>query len=161
MAKFTFKNQSLFIISAFIFSLHLVSSTLNSFSESIDNQVMEISSQLMCPVCMGQSVSESNAQLAKDMRTTIRKQLEQGKTKNEILQYFVNRYGETILSSPPARGFNILIWVLPTLGIILFGLILGNFVYRSKVQNKNKLIKDGINDSEFTDIEYDLKKYDL
>ena len=77
----------------------------------------------MCPVCSGQSVSESNAQLAIDMRTTIRKQLEEGKTKDEILQYFVARYGETILSSPPAKGFNILIWLLPTLGIILFGLI--------------------------------------
>jgi cytochrome c-type biogenesis protein CcmH len=115
----------------------------------------------MCPVCSGQSVAESNAQLAKDMRTAIRKQLEQGKTKDEILQYFVNRYGETVLSSPPARGFNLLIWLLPTLGIILFGLILGNFVYKSKLQNKNKVIRDGINDSEFSDIEDDLKKYDL
>lgn len=161
MVKFIIKIKYISVISCLAVSFYLASNSFNSFSESIDVQVREISLHLMCPVCSGQSVAESNAQLAKDMRTAIRKQLEQGKTKNEILQYFVNRYGETVLSSPPARGFNLIIWLLPTLGIILFGLILGNFVYKSKLQNKNKVIRDGINDSEFSDIENDLKKYDL
>jgi len=161
MANITIKNQNIFIISIPLILFFLFSNITNSLSESIDNEVRNISIYLMCPVCSGQSVSESNSQLAKDMRSTIRKQLEQGKSKEDILNYFVSRYGESILSSPPVRGFNILIWILPTLGIILFGLILGNFVYKSKNQIKDKLNKDDINDSEFNKIENDLKKYDL
>ena len=161
MVKFNIKFQDILVIFCLAVFFYLVSNTVNSYSESIDTQVREISLHLMCPVCSGQSVSESNAQLAKDMRATIRKQLEEGKSKEQILGYFVSRYGESILSSPPPKGFNILIWILPTFGIIIFGLLLGNFIYKSKAQKKTKAVKEGINDSEFSGIEDDLKKYDL
>ena len=54
----------------------------------------------MCPVCEGQSVAESNAQLARDMRAVIKTKLLEGNTKEEIMDYFVSSYGETILASP-------------------------------------------------------------
>ncbi len=142
--------------------LFILSYPITSYSQqtdNIDNQIRDISNHLMCPVCSGQSVAESNAQLAKDMRLTIRQQLEEGKNKEQILAYFVDRYGENILSSPPAKGFNILIWVLPTAGLILIGFILGNYLYKSKKENINP-IKDNMDHSEYKNIEEELKKYD-
>jgi cytochrome c-type biogenesis protein CcmH/NrfF len=82
----------------------------------------------MCPVCQGQSVAESNSNLAQDMRQIIRKQLEEGKSKEEVIAYFVNRYGETILASPPPKGVNWLLWVLPGLAIVFGGLGIGIYL---------------------------------
>ena len=63
MVKFIIKIHYIFIISSLAVSFYLASNTVNSFSEPIDVQVRDISSHLMCPVCSGQSVAESNAQL--------------------------------------------------------------------------------------------------
>lgn len=73
----------------------------------------------MCPVCEGQSVAESNSQLARDMRALVRKQLEEGKTGEEIVAYFVSSYGETILAAPRPRGFAAVLWVLPVLSVLI------------------------------------------
>ena len=70
--------------------------TLNADQKSnIEDEVREISGLLMCPVCQGQSVSESNSQLAEDMRNSIRSQLKEGKSREQILSYFKSRYGES------------------------------------------------------------------
>ena len=101
-------------------------------AESLDDRVNEVAHELMCPVCQGQSVAESNSNLARDMRQIIRKQLEEGKSKEEVIAYFVNRYGETILASPPPKGVNWLLWLLPGLAIIFGGLGIGIYLYRSQ-----------------------------
>jgi cytochrome c-type biogenesis protein CcmH len=75
--------------------------------------VREIAAQLRCPVCQGLSVADSPSELANEMRTLVRDQLQQGKTSAEVLDYFAQRYGEWILLAPPKRGFNLVIWVLP------------------------------------------------
>lgn len=103
-----------------------------STAESLDDRVNEVAHLLMCPVCQGQSVAESNSNLAQDMRQVIRKQLEEGKSKEEVIAYFVNRYGETILASPPPRGVNWILWLLPGLAIICGGLVIGIYLYKSQ-----------------------------
>jgi len=90
----------------------------------------------MCPVCQGQSVGESNSNLAHDMRDIIRKQLEDGKSKEDILAYFVNSYGESILASPPPKGINWLLWLSPGVAIVFGGLGIILFLYKSQ-SNKN------------------------
>jgi cytochrome c-type biogenesis protein CcmH len=79
----------------------------------LEAQVREIALQLRCPVCQGLSVGDSPSELATEMRTLIREQLQQGKTPAQVLEYFAQRYGEWILLAPPKRGFNLIIWVLP------------------------------------------------
>jgi cytochrome c-type biogenesis protein CcmH len=76
-------------------------------------QVRQIAAQLRCPVCQGLSVADSPSELAHEMRTLVQEQLQQGKTPEQVLDYFVQRYGEWILLAPPKRGFNLIIWVLP------------------------------------------------
>jgi cytochrome c-type biogenesis protein CcmH len=86
---------------------------LAATAADLDAQVRDIAAQLRCPVCQGLSVGDSPSELAHEMRTLVREQLQQGKTSAEVLDYFAQRYGEWILLAPPKRGFNLVIWVLP------------------------------------------------
>lgn len=83
--------------------------------------------KLNCPVCAGQNVAESNSPVAKEMRALIRQMLQEGKSEEEILQYFVDRYGEWILAVPPSRGINRLLWWLPPLVLVVGGGIVYGF----------------------------------
>ncbi len=126
-----------FILHTLLITFSIIASVLDaSAAKSIDDQVKEIAYLLMCPVCQGQSVGESNSNLAHDMRDIIRKQLEEGKSKEEILAYFVNSYGESILASPPPKGINWLLWLLPGIAIVFGGLGIILFLYKSQ-SNKN------------------------
>jgi len=126
-----------FILHTLLITFFIIATVLDaSAAKSIDDQVKEISYLLMCPVCQGQSVGESNSNLAHDMRDIIRKQLEEGKSKEEILAYFVNSYGESILASPPPKGINWLLWLLPGVAIVFGGLGIILFLYKSQ-SNKN------------------------
>ncbi|MCH7948976.1 MAG: cytochrome c-type biogenesis protein CcmH [Candidatus Dadabacteria bacterium] len=126
-----------FILHTLLITFFIIAAVLDaSAAKSIDDQVKEIAYLLMCPVCQGQSVGESNSNLAHDMRDIIRKQLEEGKSKEEILAYFVNSYGESILASPPPKGINWLLWLLPGVAIVFGGLGIILFLYKSQ-SNKN------------------------
>jgi cytochrome c-type biogenesis protein CcmH len=87
--------------------------TLGATASDLDARVRDIASQLRCPICQGLSVADSPSELANEMRTLVREQLQQGKTSAEVLDYFTQRYGEWILLAPPKHGFNLVIWVLP------------------------------------------------
>ena len=107
------------------------------YSDSIEEQVSDISQYLMCPVCRGQTVAESNSDLAKDFREIIRKKVEDGESKEQILSYFVDRYGESVLASPPASGVRLIVWILPVLMILLGLYLFFNFlVINRKEENE-------------------------
>jgi cytochrome c-type biogenesis protein CcmH/NrfF len=98
---------------ALLVLLSLLPLSLQAKPVDQEAQVRDIVQQLRCPVCQGLSVADSPSELAHEMRNLVREQLQQGKTPAEVLDYFVQRYGEWILLAPPKRGFNIVIWVLP------------------------------------------------
>ncbi len=81
--------------------------------------VRRVASQLRCVVCDHQSVAESNAELAAQMRAVIREQQAAGRTDREIIQFFVERYGDTILYAPPRRGFSLLAWWVPVIVLLV------------------------------------------
>jgi len=160
MCKLSHLTKLLYLLP--ILLLSLITEINNSISENIDDQVSEISYLLMCPVCQGQSVAESNSDLAKDMRSIIRKKVQEGESQKEIISYFVNRYGDSILGSPPAKGVNWLLWLLPLFSLIFGGLGMGLFIYRSRetrIRNKNLSDEKSIpNETEYFDkIDKDLK----
>ena len=166
MINFSIKNT--LILYTFLLITILIASQsqlLANENKSIDDQVKEISYLLMCPVCQGQSVGESNSNLAHDMRDIVRKQLEEGKSKEEILAYFVNSYGESILASPPPKGINWLLWLLPGVAIIFGGLGITLFLYKSQgnkseeKQSKAKT-KPEVNNDYIKRIEKELEKDD-
>ena len=108
------------------------------FSDSIEENVSDISKELMCPVCRGQTVAESNSALANDFREIIRKKLESGESKQEIINYFINRYGESVLASPPAKGIRLIVWVAPLLAIIIGFFILARFLRSRNISIEKK-----------------------
>ncbi|MEE9252284.1 MAG: cytochrome c-type biogenesis protein [Thermodesulfobacteriota bacterium] len=101
-------------------------------TEKIDTELMKIASQLMCPVCRGQSVAESNSELATNMRSVIRTKLEAGQSREQIKQYFIDRYGDSILGAPPARGANLLLWFLPAALVLIGGILIGAKIYHTR-----------------------------
>ncbi len=149
-------NQNYIFIFAFIISNILI---FNSYADSIDKQVSEISKELLCPVCRGQTVAESNSDLANDFRDIIKTKLQEGQSREEILNYFISRYGDSVLSSPPAKGIRLIIWILPV-AVLLFGLIsLIRFLkIKSKIQERS--IRPIENDKYLNDVDKELNKLD-
>ena len=89
-----------------------------SAQADVEARMREIASGLRCPVCQNLSVADSTSEMAKEMRALIADELRAGKRPEQIRAYFVTRYGEWILLSPTARGFGLLVWVLPALGAL-------------------------------------------
>ena len=97
----------------------LLLATSAGAKEDLDARVREIAAGLRCPVCQNLSVTESPSEMAREMRALIADQLAAGNSPDEIRAYFVSKYGEWILLSPTARGFGLLLWVLPGLGAVM------------------------------------------
>ena len=85
-----------------------------SASAQENNEVARrIEDKLMAPCCWAEPVSHHMSPIAAEMRREIRAMLAAGKSEQEILDVYVARYGERILTTPPARGFNLLVYILP------------------------------------------------
>ncbi len=84
-----------------------------------EDTVREIAAQLRCVVCQTLSVADSPSETAHQMRAIIRERLAAGDTPEQVKAYFVEKYGLWILLSPPRQGFNLLVWVVPFVGLLL------------------------------------------
>ena len=85
--------------------------------DPLEREARSIERALRCPVCEGQSVADSNTAVALEMREEIRSLLAQGKTREQVLQHFVDRYGPWILFMPPRDGLFLFGWILPFLAL--------------------------------------------
>ena len=94
-----------------------------------EKTVHDVAAQLRCVVCQSLSVADSPSETASQMRGIIRERLAAGESPAEVRAYFVEKYGEWILLSPPKSGFNLLVWVVPFAGLGL-GLVLVAVVLR-------------------------------
>ncbi len=88
---------------------------------TLEQRAHQLAGELMCPVCDGQTIDGSNAQIAQDMRLKVRDLLDGGSTNAEVKDYFVIRYGQEILAAPSRSGFNLLAWIMPVI-IVLGGI---------------------------------------
>lgn len=89
-----------------------------------DDDVNEIASQLYCPVCENTPLDVCPTKACQDWRLQIRGMLAEGKTPAEIKQYFVDYYGARVLSEPPAKGINWLVYIVPPAAFILGTILL-------------------------------------
>jgi len=92
-------------------------------STPTDDEVNAVAHKLYCPVCESTPLDVCPTDACKDWRELIRSMLADGKTEDEILQHFVDQYGDKVLAQPPYSGLNWLIYILPPL-IILAGAVL-------------------------------------
>jgi len=81
--------------------------------KDLEKRVMDISSELRCLVCQNQTLADSNAELAVDLRNSIREQLSRGASEREVLDFMVARYGDFVLYRPPLTGTTLLLWFGP------------------------------------------------
>ena len=88
--------------------------------------------ELRCVVCQGQSIDESNAPLAADMRRLIREQLEQGKSDDQVRDFFVVRYGTFVLMNPPVDSDTYLLWFGPLILVLVGGAVIGMTIMRAR-----------------------------
>ena len=73
---------------------------------------------LMCPVCPAESIDQAQVPLARQMRQQVREMLAAGAGRTEILDWFAERYGPSVLAAPPKTGRNLLAWTLPVAGVL-------------------------------------------
>jgi cytochrome c-type biogenesis protein CcmH len=86
---------------------------------NIDDEVNRIAKGLYCPVCPNTPLDVCGTQACIDWRADIKTMVQQGKTEQEIRDYFVARFGPQVLGAPPPEGFNWLAYILPAVGILL------------------------------------------
>jgi cytochrome c-type biogenesis protein CcmH len=109
----------------------------------------DVAGSLRCPTCTGLSVLESDARFSQQIKEIVLEQVEAGKNRDQILQYFTERYGPWILRSPPPRGFNVLAWLLPLTILLLGPPAVWFFVWRKRrvmntlgVRSSDDIIKE-------------------
>jgi cytochrome c-type biogenesis protein CcmH len=101
-----------------------------------DQQVYEVAADLRCVVCQNLSVADSPSEMATQMRAIVRERLAAGETPAQVRQYFVERYGDWILLSPPRHGFTLLVWVVPLVAVLvglgLVALLVSRWTHRRR-----------------------------
>jgi len=96
----------------------------------LDQRVAAIAAELRCLVCQNQSIAESNADLAVDLRRQIREQLKEGRSERDVLDFMVQRYGDFVLYRPPLKASTFLLWGGPFLLLVL-----GIFLLARKIRS--------------------------
>ena len=85
----------------------------------LEKRVMALSSELRCLVCQGQSLAESHADFAADMRKKILELMQDGKTDQQVVDFLVARYGDFIRFRPPVKATTVLLWLGPAILVLL------------------------------------------
>jgi cytochrome c-type biogenesis protein CcmH len=89
-----------------------------STDSALEAKTRDVSKGLRCPVCRGESIQDSPAELAGQMRNVVREQLAAGQSPDQVRRYFTEKYGEWILLAPKAEGVNLLVYLLPAVFIL-------------------------------------------
>lgn len=102
-----------------------------------EERAKALSANLRCLVCQNQTIAESNADLAKDLRNQVTEMVASGASDKEIVRYMVERYGDFVLYKPPVRPATYLLWAGPFILLMLGVLVLARVIVR-----RNKTVVD-------------------
>ena len=132
----TFKTLAFLLAGFFILAGGLGGASAVEPDERLDDPVLEqrareISQQLRCVVCQNQSIDESDAPLARDLRLIIRERLVEGDNNEQVIGFVVDRYGDFVLLKPPFQADTYLLWFGPFIIFLMGGLLI--FYYFRKV----------------------------
>lgn len=94
-----------------------------------DDEVNDIARNLYCPTCENTPLDVCPTQACQDWRDEIRTQLSEGRSRQDIEQYFVARYGAQVLAQPRFTGFDILVWLLPILAVVVGGFFFWRYLH--------------------------------
>lgn len=117
-------------LTALLFSSMAFSSidTLNFSSPQQESDYHQLTQSLRCPQCQNNNIADSNATIAVDMRGKVFELLQEGKSKNDVVDYMVARYGNFVTYDPPMTASTLVLWIAPLL-LVLLGVV---FLLRRK-----------------------------
>lgn len=117
-------------LTALLFSSVAFSSidALNFSSPQQESDYHQLTQSLRCPQCQNNNIADSNATIAVDMRGKVFELLQEGKSKNDVVDYMVARYGNFVTYDPPMTASTLVLWIAPLL-LVLLGLV---FLLRRK-----------------------------
>ena len=152
-------SKTLIPLSAFtLFLAAITTFTLACASDdelpTLETRAQEINKSVMCPVCPGESIDQSQHPRAKAMRGVVDEKLAEGSSNDEIRDFFVERYGPSVLLEPPREGLNWLVWVVPPLGV-LAAVISLYFVLRLAVRSSTRTGEAQVHSTDLTAAERD------
>ena len=130
------KNIKNIVISVLLLSVSSLVVSSNVGEDPVERKMLDIAAKLRCTVCQNQPVAESNSGLARDMRSVITEKLQAGQSEKEIVRYFVDRYGDYVLLSPPQSGNGVPLWIFPPL-FLFFAIIAAILIMKSRSERKS------------------------
>ncbi len=103
--------------------------------EAQEQQFRTLTEQLRCPKCQNNSIADSNAMIAHDMRQKVYELMQQGKSREQIVDYMVARYGNFVTYEPPVTPSTLILWLLPALFILGGGLVIWRSSRRGRAES--------------------------
>jgi cytochrome c-type biogenesis protein CcmH/NrfF len=145
-----FLYKILFVLGLVGFGLQgIADEAATSLSRQQLDMFRETAKDLRCPTCQGLSILESEATFSVQMKNVVKDKIREGMAKEQILDFFMERYGPWILRKPPVSGINALAWVLPVGTMILGPIFIWLFVWRRRretgsggVRSRQDIVKE-------------------
>lgn len=118
--------RMLLLLCGLLISINLWASidTLQFDSEAQEEQYRDLTASLRCPKCQNNSIADSNAMIAADMRLKVYQLMKQGQSRQQIIDYMVARYGNFVSYSPPVTPSTLILWAGPALFALLGGVVI-------------------------------------
>jgi len=136
-SKQILKIKNTFYIVLFIFFglfmaqiTHAIEAPPLAENPELESKVMQVAAELRCLVCQNESIADSHADLALDLRRQIKEQLQSGKSQKQIIDYMVERYGDFVLYNPPVKSNTLVLWFGPF--ILMIGSLFALFRFARK-----------------------------
>ena len=134
-------------------ALLLIACEIQQEIPSLERRAHKLNKVIMCPVCPGESIDQSQNDLAAQMRNVVSKKVYEGKTDQEIKEYFVSKYGPVVLMEPPREGIGLLAWIFPIiLSVLTAFLIFFTLLFLKRNSSKSKNVNNDY--SSLTEKEY-------
>ena len=117
-STFTPRPSTSWLVLAVI-TLAVLACTTTAEVPDLERRAQQINKSVMCPVCPGESIDQSQHPLAVQMRAAVDEKLDEGWSDDQVREFFVERYGSAVLLEPPAEGLHLVAWIVPPLGTAL------------------------------------------
>lgn len=136
-------RKGIFGIAALVFGVLVLMTGDPALAQAIDLPLPDsaqearargLHKQLRCLVCQNQSIADSNADLARDLRIIVRERVAAGESDRQVLDFMVARYGDWVLMNPPFKAATLVLWIGP--GLIFLGAAVGVFFYFRRVRRQ-------------------------
>ena len=141
MKNATYQNIRLNLISSLLMLVLFLNTSCiaanSGFVSKEEDRINQINSVIMCPVCPGESIDQSQNEIASNMRAIVKDLVSQGKTEDEIKDYFVGKYGPVILLEPSTEGISMYVWIVPPIALTFAMIAVGLAVYVMRKRQKN------------------------